>query len=43
MYKMYESVSKKDIIAINKKFDKGTIINESSLDFALNQTKQKKK
>ncbi len=39
---MYESVSKKDIIAINKKFDKGTVINESSLDFALNQANQSK-
>ena len=32
---MYENISKKDIIAINQKFDKSHIINNSSLDYAL--------
>ena len=39
---MYEKISKKDIIAINQKFDKGQIINGSSLDFALSQANSSK-
>ncbi len=34
---MYESVNKKDIIAINQKFDNGRVINDNSLSFALFQ------
>ena len=39
---MFEKISKKDIIAINQKFDKGQIINSSSLDFSLAQANQSK-
>ncbi len=39
---MYETVSKKDIISINKKFDKGTIVNDNSLEFALHQANNSK-
>lgn len=31
--------SKDDIILINKQFDKGNIVNNSSLDFAISQTR----
>lgn len=34
---MYEKISKKDIISINKRFDAGKVINDSSLSFALFQ------
>lgn len=33
-------LSKKDIIEINKQFDAGIIINESSLDYAINATEK---
>lgn len=39
---MWEKITKKDVLAINLKFDKGTIINASSLDFALNQANESK-
>lgn len=39
---MYERISKKDIIAINLKFDKGHVVNDSSLDFALDQANESK-
>tara|TARA_Y100000310_G_scaffold345527_1_gene466009 strand:- start:2391 stop:2804 length:414 start_codon:yes stop_codon:yes gene_type:complete len=38
--KMKFTLTKKDIIALNQEFDKGTIHNESSLDFALNYAKK---
>ncbi len=34
---MLERISRKDIVMINQEFDTGQIINESSLDFALDQ------
>lgn len=39
---MFEKISKKDIISINMQFDKGHIINSSSLEFALNQANDSK-
>lgn len=39
---MSEKITKKDIIAINQQFDAGTIINNSSLDFALDQANKSK-
>lgn len=39
---MFERISKKDIIAINLKFDKGNIINNGSLDFALDEANKSK-
>lgn len=39
---MFETISKKDIISVNKQFDSGTVINESSLVYALNQANQTK-
>lgn len=39
---MFETVSRKDILAINAKFDKGTVINKSSLDYSLQQANQTK-
>lgn len=36
-HKMFEKLSKKDILAINQQFDKGQVINENSLSFALFQ------
>ena len=39
---MFERISRKDIVAINQKFDKGQVINSSSLDFALGQANQSK-
>lgn len=41
-HKMWEVVTKKDILAINRQFDKGQVINESSLEFAINQANQTK-
>ena len=41
-HKMFETITKKDIIAINQKFDKGQIVNGSSLEYAIyhaNKTK----
>ena len=34
---MFETVSEKDIIAINNKFDNGTVVNHGSLAFAVEQ------
>jgi prophage maintenance system killer protein len=34
------TLTKKDIIALNQEFDKGTLHNESSLDFALSYAKK---
>lgn len=39
---MWESVTKKDILSINRQFDKGQMINESSLEYALNQANETK-
>ncbi len=39
---MFERISKKDIIAINLLYDKGQIINSSSLDFALDEANKSK-
>src|SRR3989344_9403305 len=41
-HKMFETITKKDIIAVNQKFDKGQIVNGSSLEYAIyhaNKTK----
>ncbi|MBI2667944.1 Fic family protein [Candidatus Woesearchaeota archaeon] len=35
-------ITKKDIVEINKEFDEGVIVNESSLDFALSANKNTK-
>jgi prophage maintenance system killer protein len=39
---MFEKISKKDLIAINQHYDSGTVINSSSLDFALAQANESK-
>lgn len=41
-HEMFETISRKDIISINMKFDKGTMINESSLDYAISQANKTK-
>ena len=38
MYKIM--LNKKDVVGINKEFDKGEFINESSLDYAINISKR---
>ncbi|MBI4151175.1 hypothetical protein HY492_03545 [Candidatus Woesearchaeota archaeon] len=39
---MYELMSEKDIIAFNQAFDKGTVINKSSLSFAVEEANHTK-
>lgn len=39
---MFERISKKDIITINKLYDEGNIINNSSLEFALAEANKSK-
>ena len=39
---MFEAISRKDIVSINLQFDKGTVINEGSLGYALAQANQTK-
>lgn len=34
------TLTKKDVIAMNKEFDEGSVINEASLDFALSYAKK---
>ena len=41
-HKMFEKISRKDIIAINQHYDSGTVINSSSLDFALDEANKSK-
>ena len=39
---MYKMLNKNDVVEINKLFDKGRIVNEGSLDFAISSTKKTK-
>jgi len=39
---LYERITTKDIVALNQLFDKGTVVNVGSLEFAVSQANQQK-